>query len=139
MDSPLKIMADNVYDRISKEAADKQFECKNTEEWYFTCSILFEYVMRRTKYTKDFIAGKRSELIRLVTQKKENLVREKMVNIFKKEYVNGINTKYQTCLIDGVFLAVISYGFEEKEKYFDGSAAFAYGSASSYEWWNEKE
>lgn len=39
MDSHVKIMANNVYDRISKEAEVKQFRCKNVEEWYFTCSI----------------------------------------------------------------------------------------------------
>lgn len=138
MDSSLKIMADNVYDRISKEAAEKQFRCKNAEEWYFTCALLFEYVMTRTKYSKKLIAGKNQELIRLATQKKEDLVREKLVNIFKKEYVNGIDTKYQTDLIDGVFLAVISYGFEENENRFDGSAAFTYGSVSSYKWWTEE-
>ena len=87
MDSSLKIMADNVYDRISKEAAEKQFRCKNAEEWYFTCSLLFEYVMTRTKYTKKLIAGKRCEFTRLATQKKEDLVRQKMLNLFQKEYI----------------------------------------------------
>lgn len=139
MDSPVKIMANNVYDRISKEAEVKQFRCKNAEEWYFTCSIFFEYVMARTNYSKKLIAGKRCELTRLATQKKEDLVRQKMLNLFQKEYINGIDEKYQTDLVDGVFLAFVSYRFEKNEKYFDGSAAFNYGSASSHEWWKTEE
>lgn len=62
-----------------------------------------------------------------------------MLNLFQKEYINGIDEKYQTDLVDGVFLAIVSYGFEENEKYFDGSAAFNYESASSHEWWKTEK
>lgn len=84
MDSPVKIMANNVYDRISKEAEVKQFRCKNAEEWYFTCSIFFEYVMARTNYSKKLIAGKRCELTRLATPKERRFSKTKNAEFIPK-------------------------------------------------------
>lgn len=66
-------------------------------------------------------------LLKFVSGKKEQKLRDSITEIFKKYYVNS-NIVDDT--INGIYLAIISYGLEEEELGYDGTSDFIFGRIS---------
>lgn len=105
MKSPIGTMADDVKKRISKEASQKKFICKNMEEWYYVCALWANRIMDGTSWSSEMQTRKRSELLRLVSAKEPQLLRDQLRNIFTREY-SKMSSKFHNNLMDGVFLAI---------------------------------
>lgn len=127
-------MADNVKKRISEEAAQKEFICKNMEEWYYVCAIWANRIMDGTSWSSETQTRKRSELLRLVSAKEPQLLRDQLKNIFTREY-SKMSSKFHNNLMDGVFLAILDYDFDEDDKQFNGEEASIMGYMDTQHWW----
>lgn len=78
MKSPVGIMADDVQNRISEEAAKKKFECNNMEEWYYICGLWANRILNGTNWSSETQTKKRAELSRLVAAKQPKLLKNNL-------------------------------------------------------------
>lgn len=134
MKSPIGTMADDVKKRISEEAAQKKFICKNMQEWYYVCALWANRIMDGTSWSSELQTKKRSELLRLVSAKKPQLLRDQLSNMFTREY-SKMSSKFQNDLMDGVFLAILDCVFTEEDKQFNGEEAFIMACMDTQHWW----
>ena len=136
MKSLIGTTADDVQKRISEQAAKKEFECNNLEEWYYICGLWANRILNGTKWSVELQTKKRSELSRLVSAKQPELLRKQLTNLFTREYTN-MSSKFQNDLMDGVFYAILDWKFEEDKK-FNGEEAFAFACVDPRHWWETK-
>lgn len=99
MKSPVGTMADDVQKRISEEAAKKELECNNMEEWYYICGIWENRVLNGTNWSSEMQTKKRVELSRLVLAKQPELLKRQLLNLFTREYTK-MSFKFQNDLMD---------------------------------------
>lgn len=137
MKSPVGIMADDVQNRISEEAAKKKFECNNMEEWYYICGLWANRILNGTNWSSETQTKKRAELSRLVAAKQPKLLKKQLVDLFTREYTN-MSSKFQNDLLDGVFYGILDWKFEDEDESFDGGEAFAFACVDPRHWWKQK-
>lgn len=78
--------------------------------------------------SKTLKSGRRQEVMRLASQKDEKHFKDFLCGIFKTEYMK-FNPSDKA---DGVFSAIINYGFEESEISYDGAQALSQGLVSEF-------
>jgi hypothetical protein len=117
----------DVLERIETQANKKEFKINTAEEWYYVSGLWLGYVFKNMK-GETLKSGKRQEAMRLASQKDEKHFRDFLCGIFKTEYMkfNPIDKA------DGVFSAIINYGFEESEISYDGAQALSQGLVSEF-------
>ena len=72
--------------------------------------------------------GRRQEAVRLAAQKNEKHFKNFLCGIFKTEYMK-FNPSNKA---DGLFAAIVNYGFEESEINYDGAQALSQGLVSEF-------
>jgi hypothetical protein len=112
----------DVLERIEAQANKKEFKINTAEEWYYVSGLWLGYVFKNMK-GETLKSGKRQEAMRLASQKDEKHFRDFLCGIFKTEYMK-FNPSDKA---DGVFSAIINYGFEEPEISYDGTQALSQG------------
>ena len=117
----------DVLERIETQANKKEFKINTAEEWYYVSGLWFGYVFKNMK-GETLKSGKRQEAMRLASQKDEKHFKDFLCGIFKTEYMK-FNPSDKA---DGVFSAIINYGFEESEISYDGAQALSQGLVSEF-------
>lgn len=117
----------DVLERIETQANKKEFKINTAEEWYYVSGLWLGYVFKNMK-GETLKSGKRQEAMRLASQKDEKHFRDFLCGIFKTEYMK-FNPSDKA---DGVFSAIINYGFEESEISYDGAQALSQGLVSEF-------
>lgn len=112
----------DVLERIETQAYKKEFKINTAEEWYYVSGLWLRYVFKNMK-GETLKSGKRQEAMRLASQKDEKHFKDFLCGIFKTEYMK-FNPSDKA---DGVFSAIINYGFEESEISYDGAQALSQG------------
>ena len=125
METQLKLMANNVLQRMEKGAFKKEFEVKDAQEWYFTYGAFVCWLLHKTKFSK-----KVGEFDHVVARKRTDRLVEKLVDLYTKCYV-GTNLENDYC--DGIIKALLAYKFDEEEKKVDGREAYNFGKVSEEE------
>lgn len=117
----------DVLERIEVQADKKEFKINTAEEWYYISGLWLGYVFKNMK-GETLKLGRRQEAMRLASQKDEKHFRDFLCGIFKTEYM-----KYNPSdKADGLFAAIVSYGFEESEINYDGAQALSQGLVSEF-------
>lgn len=117
----------DVLERIEVQADKKEFKINTAEEWYYISGLWLGYVFKNIK-GETLKLGRRQEAMRLASQKDEKHFRDFLCGIFKTEYM-----KYNPSdKADGLFAAIVSYGFEESEINYDGAQALSQGLVSEF-------
>lgn len=119
-------MADEVLERIKNDAASKEFECKNLEEWYYTYAIWCHYVFIRSGWHEKQILQERGAMLEFAGHKNMELLRQKLIELFKKVYSNFKFSK-ELKMTDSILAALLNYEPDENEKNFDGTEAMIMG------------
>ena len=117
----------DVLERIETQANKKEFKINTAEEWYYVSGLWLGYVFKNMK-GETLKSGKRQEAMRLASQKDEKHFRDFLCGIFKTEYMKFDPSDKA----DGVFSAIINYGFEESEISYDGAQALSQGLVSEF-------
>lgn len=117
----------DVLERIETQANKKGFKINTAEEWYYVSGLWLGYVFKNMK-GETLKSGKRQEAMRLASQKDEKHFKDFLCGIFKTEYMK-FNPSDKA---DGVFSAIINYGFEESEISYDGTQALSQGLVSEF-------
>ena len=117
----------DVLERIETQANKKEFKINTAEEWYYISGLWLGYVFKNMK-GETLKLGRRQEAMRLATQKDEKHFRDFLCGIFKTEYMKFDPSDKA----DGVFSAIINYGFEESEISYDGAQALSQGLVSEF-------
>lgn len=117
----------DVLERIEAQASKKEFKINTAEEWYYVSGLWLGYVFKNMK-SKTLKSGRRQEVMRLASQKDEKHFKDFLCGIFKTEYMK-FNPSDKA---DGVFSAIINYGFEESEISYDGAQALSQGLVSEF-------
>ena len=117
----------DVLERIETQANKKEFKINTAEEWYYVSGLWLGYVFKNMK-GETLKSGKRQEAMRLASQKDEKHFKDFLCGIFKTEYMK-FNPSDKA---DGVFSAIINYGFEESEISYDGAQALSQGLVSEF-------
>lgn len=117
----------DVLERIETQANKKEFKINTAEEWYYVSGLWLGYVFKNMK-SKTLKSGRRQEVMRLASQKDEKHFKDFLCGIFKTEYMK-FNPSDKA---DGVFSAIINYGFEESEISYDGAQALSQGLVSEF-------
>ena len=117
----------DVLERIETQANKKEFKINTAEEWYYVSGLWLGYVFKNMK-GETLKSGKRQEAMRLASQKDEKHFRDFLCGIFKTEYMK-FNPSDKA---DGVFSAIINYGFEESEISYDGAQVLSQGLVSEF-------
>lgn len=112
----------DVLERIEVQADKKEFKINTAEEWYYISGLWLGYVFKNMK-GETLKLGRRQEAMRLASQKDEKHFRDFLCGIFKTEYMK-FNPSDKA---DGLFAAIVNYGFEESEISYDGSQALSQG------------
>ena len=117
----------DVLERIEVQADKKEFKINTAEEWYYVSGLWLGYVFKNMK-GETLKSGKRQEAMRLAAQKDEKHVRDFLCGIFKTEYMKFDPSDKA----DGLFAAIINYGFEESEISYDGVQALSQGLVTEF-------
>lgn len=117
----------DVLERIETQANKKEFKINTAEEWYYISGLWLGYVFKNMK-GETLKLGRRQEAMRLASQKDEKHFRDFLCGIFKTEYMK-FNPSDKA---DGLFTAIINYGFEESEISYDGTQALSQGLVSEF-------
>lgn len=117
----------DVLERIEVQADKKEFKINTAEEWYYISGLWLGYVFKNMK-GETLKLGRRQEAIRLAAQKDEKHFREFLCGIFKTEYMKFDPSDKA----DGLFAAIVNYGFEEPEISYDGAQALSQGLVSEF-------
>lgn len=117
----------DVLERIKVQADKKEFKINTAEEWYYVSGLWLGYVFKNMK-GETLKLGRRQEAMRLAAQKDEKHFRDFLCGIFKTEYMK-FNPSDKA---DGLFTAIINYGFEESEISYDGTQALLQGLISEF-------
>ncbi len=117
----------DVLERIEAQASKKEFKINTAEEWYYVSGLWLGYVFKNMK-SKTLKSGRRQEVMRLASQKDEKHFKDFLCGIFKTEYMKFDPSDKA----DGVFSAIINYGFEESEISYDGAQALSQGLVSEF-------
>ncbi len=112
----------DVLERIEVQASKKEFKINTAEEWYYVSGLWLGYVFKNMK-GETLKVGRRQEAMRLAAQKDEKHFRDFLCGIFKTEYMKFDPSDKA----DGLFAAIVNYGFEESEISYDGSQALSQG------------
>lgn len=112
----------DVLERIKVQADKKEFKINTAEEWYYVSGLWLGYVFKNMK-GETLKTGRRQEAMRLVAQKDEKHFRDFLCGIFKTEYMKFDPSDKA----DGLFAAIVNYGFEESETSYDGTQALSQG------------
>lgn len=117
----------DVLERIEAQANKKEFKINTAEEWYYVSGLWLGYIFKNMK-GETLKTGRRQEAMRLAAQKDEKHFRDFLCGIFKTEYM-----KYNPSnKADGLFAAIVNYGFEESEINYDGAQALSQGLVSEF-------
>lgn len=117
----------DVLERIEAQANKKEFKINTAEEWYYVSGLWLGYVFKNMK-GETLKTGRRQEAIRLAVQKDEKHFRDFLCGIFKTEYMKFDPSDKA----DGLFAAIVNYGFEESEISYDGTQALSQGLVSEF-------
>jgi hypothetical protein len=117
----------DVLERIKVQADKKEFKINTAEEWYYVSGLWLGYVFKNMK-GEIFKLGRRQEAMRLAAQKDEKHFRDLLCGIFKTEYMKFDPSDKA----DGLFAAIVNYGFEESEISYDGTQALSQGLVSEF-------
>lgn len=117
----------DVLERIKVQADKKEFKINTAEEWYYVSGLQLGYVFKNMK-GEIFKLGRRQEAMRLAAQKDEKHFRDLLCGIFKTEYMKFDPSDKA----DGLFAAIVNYGFEESEISYDGTQALSQGLVSEF-------
>lgn len=117
----------DVLERIKIQADKKEFKINTAEEWYYISGLWLGYVFKNMK-GETLKLGRRQEAMRLAAQKDEKHFRDFLCGIFKTEYMK-FNPSNKA---DGLFAAIVNYGFEESEINYDGAQALSQGLVSGF-------
>ena len=117
----------DVLERIEKQANKKEFKINTAEEWYYVSGLWLGYVFKNMK-GETIKLGRRQEAMRLASQKDEKHFKDFLCGIFKTEYMK-FNPSNKA---DGLFAAIVNYGFEESEISYDGTQALSQGLVSEF-------
>ena len=117
----------DVLERIEAQASKKELKINTAEEWYYVSGLWLGYVFKNMK-SKTLKSGRRQEVMRLASQKDEKHFKDFLCGIFKTEYMKFDPSDKA----DGVFSAIINYGFEESEISYDGAQALSQGLVSEF-------
>ena len=117
----------DVLERIETQANKKEFKINTAEEWYYVSGLWLGYVFKNMK-GETIKLGRRQEAMRLASQKDEKHFKDFLCGIFKTEYMK-FNPSNKA---DGLFAAIVNYGFEESEISYDGTQALSQGLVSEF-------
>lgn len=117
----------DVLERIEVQASKKEFKINTAEEWYYVSGLWLRYIFNNMK-GETLKTGRRQEAMRLAAQKDEKHFKDFLCGIFKTEYMK-FNPSDKA---DGLFSAIINYGFEESEIKYDGAQALSQGLISEF-------
>lgn len=117
----------DVLERIETQANKKEFKINTAEEWYYVSGLWLGYVFKNTK-GESLKLGRRQEAMRLASQKDEKHFKDFLCGIFKTEYMKFDPSDK----VDGLFAAIVNYGFEEPEISYDGTQALSQGLVSEF-------
>lgn len=117
----------DVLERIETQANKKEFKINTAGEWYYVSGLWLGYVFKNMK-GETLKLGRRQEAMRLASQKDEKHFRDFLCGIFKTEYMKFDPSDKA----DGVFSAIINYGFEESEISYNGAQALSQGLVTEF-------
>lgn len=117
----------DVLERIKVQADKKEFKINTAEEWYYVSGLWLGYVFKNMK-GETLKTGRRQEAMRLAAYKDEKHFRDFLCGIFKTEYMKFDPSDKA----DGLFAAIVNYGFEESEINYDGAQALSQGLVSEF-------
>lgn len=117
----------DVLERIEAQASKKEFKINNAEEWYYISGLWLRYIFSNMK-GETLRQGRRQEAMRLAAQRDEKHFRDFLCGIFKTECIKFDPSDKA----DGLFAAIINYGFEESEITYDGAQALSQGLVSEF-------